>query len=102
MCSILAKHPEIQIAAQEEVDQVLGDSNMVTSEMEKQLKYVANCIKESQRLIPVITGFSRGAVKDTELGGKVVLCHTCMNKAPHYQPSPATLACWSILFMLLL
>lgn len=44
---------------------------MITSEMEKDLKYVTNCIKESQRLIPVITGFSRGAVEDTELGGKL-------------------------------
>lgn len=40
--------------------------------MEKDLKYVTNCIKESQRLIPVITGFSRGAVEDTELGGKLL------------------------------
>ena len=40
--------------------------------MEKDLKYVTNCIKESQRLIPVITGFSRGAVGDTELGGKLL------------------------------
>lgn len=45
---------------------------MITSEMEKDLKYVTNCIKESQRLIPVITGFSRGAVEDTELGGKLL------------------------------
>lgn len=45
---------------------------MITSEMEKDLKYVTNCIKESQRLIPVITGFSRGAVGDTELGGKLL------------------------------
>ena len=67
--SFLAQHPEIQAVAQEEVDQVLGDSDLVTSEMEKELKYVTNCIKESQRLIPVITGFSRGAVEDTELGG---------------------------------
>ena len=40
--------------------------------MEKDLKYVTNCIKESQWLIPVITGFSRGAVEDTELGGKLL------------------------------
>lgn len=44
--------------------------------MEKDLKYVTNCIKESQRLIPVITGFSRGAVGDTELGGKLL----CLQK----------------------
>jgi len=66
----LAQHPNIQAAAQEEVDRVLGDSGIVTSDMEKELKYVANCIKESQRLVPVITGFSRGAVEDAELGGK--------------------------------
>ena len=66
----LAQHPEIQATAQEEVDRVLGDSGVVTSAMEKELNYVANCIKESQRLVPVITGFSRGAVEDTELGGK--------------------------------
>ena len=67
-----AQHPEIQALAQEEVDRVLGDSDVVTSEMEKELRYVANCIKESQRLIPVITGFSRGAVEDTELGGMFI------------------------------
>lgn len=66
----LAQHPHIQAAAQEEVDRVLGDSGIVTSHMEKELKFVANCIKESQRLVPVITGFSRGAVEDAELGGK--------------------------------
>lgn len=66
----LAQHPNIQAAAQEEVDRVLGDSGIVTSDMEKELKFVANCIKESQRLVPVITGFSRGAVEDAELGGK--------------------------------
>lgn len=65
----LAQNPEIQAVAQEEVDRVLGYSDEVTLEMEKELKYVTNCIKESQRLIPVITGFSRGAVEDTELGG---------------------------------
>ncbi|XP_078345619.1 cytochrome P450 3A5-like [Oculina patagonica] len=65
----LAQHPNIQAAAQEEVDRVLGNSDVVTSGMEKELKYVANCIKESQRLVPVITGFSRGAVEDAELGG---------------------------------
>ena len=64
-----AKHPEIQTTAQEEVDRVLGDSSVVTSAMEKELKYVANCIKESQRLVPVITGFSRGAVEDAKFGG---------------------------------
>lgn len=67
--SFPAKHPEVQAIAQEEVDRVLGDSDLINSEMEKDLKYVTNCIKESQRLIPVITGFSRGAVEDTELGG---------------------------------
>lgn len=66
----LAQHPHIQAAAQEEIDRVLGDSGIVTSDMEKELKFVANCIKESQRLVPVITGFSRGAVEDAELGGK--------------------------------
>lgn len=71
--SFPVQHPEFQALAQEEVDRVLGDSDVVTSEMEKELRYVANCIKESQRLIPVITGFSRGAVEDTELGGKVYL-----------------------------
>ena len=50
---------------------MLGDSDKVTSEMEKELKYMANCVKESQRLIPVITGFSRGVAEDSELGGKV-------------------------------
>lgn len=65
----LAQYPEIQMTAQDEVDRVLGDSSVVTSAMEKELKYVANCIKESQRLVPVITGFSRGAVEDAELGG---------------------------------
>jgi len=64
-----AQHPEIQLTAQEEVDRVLGDSSVVTLAMEKELKYVANCIKESQRLVPVITGFSRGAVEDAQLGG---------------------------------
>ena len=65
----LAQHPQFQTAAQEEVDRVLGDSGVVTSAMEKELKFVANCIKESQQLVPVITGFSRGAVEDAELGG---------------------------------
>ena len=65
-----AQNPEIQALAQEEVDRVLGDSDVVTLEMEKELKYLTNCIKESQRLVPVITGFSREAVEDTELGGK--------------------------------
>ena len=64
-----AQHPKIQAAAQEEVDRVIGHSNVVTLAMEKELKYVGYCIKESQRLVPVITGFSRGAVEDAELGG---------------------------------
>ena len=83
MILFLAQHTEIQAAAQEEVDRVLGDSDFVTSEMEKELKYVSNCIKESQRLIPVITGFSRGATEDTELGGKLF---NEMKKALHPPP----------------
>ena len=70
---LAAQHPEVQATAQQEVDRVLGNSDVVTSEMEKELKYVANCVKESQRLIPVVTGFSRGAKEDTELGGRVFI-----------------------------
>lgn len=65
----LAQNPEIQTTAQEEVDRVLGDSDVVTADMDKELKYVGNCIKESQRLIPALTGFSRGVAQDSELGG---------------------------------
>ena len=67
-----AQNPEIQTTAQEEVDRVLGDSDVVTADMDKELKYVGNCIKESQRLIPALTGFSRGVAQDSELGGNVL------------------------------
>lgn len=63
---------------------MLGDSEVVTSKMEKELKYIGNCVKESQRLIPVITGFSRGAAEDTELGGKALSRVVRKKEIHHY------------------
>ncbi|KAI9667304.1 MAG: hypothetical protein M1821_000119 [Bathelium mastoideum] len=65
----LLRNPEKLVAAQEEVDRIIGD-NAIEEKHLQQLKYVEACIREALRFQPPITAFSREAKKPTRLGGK--------------------------------
>ncbi|KAK4664731.1 uncharacterized protein QC763_506770 [Podospora pseudopauciseta] len=66
---LLCTYPETMAKAQQEVDEVVGDT-VLTYEMLPKLKYLDACIKEALRIQHPSSLLTRFAVKDTVLGGK--------------------------------
>ncbi|XP_047494188.1 cytochrome P450 302a1, mitochondrial-like isoform X2 [Penaeus chinensis] len=67
---LLAKYPEVQAKAQEEVDHVLGkDRTPITAKQVNQLSYIRATLKESFRLLPPALGTSRLLQKDIKVRG---------------------------------
>ncbi|XP_063602998.1 cytochrome P450 302a1, mitochondrial-like isoform X2 [Penaeus indicus] len=67
---LLAKYPEIQAKAQEEVDRVLGrDLTPITPEQLNQLSYIRATLKESLRLLPPAIGTVRVLQNDIRIRG---------------------------------
>ncbi|KAL7643899.1 UNVERIFIED_CONTAM: hypothetical protein RMT77_005908 [Armadillidium vulgare] len=70
---LLARNKDKQKKLQEELDLVLGDGNgPLTEEHLAKLSYLKACLKESQRLFPLVPGNLRTLEKDTVIGGYVV------------------------------
>ncbi|KAJ3216945.1 hypothetical protein HDU67_008764 [Dinochytrium kinnereticum] len=67
---LLDQHPEIRDKMVMEIDEVIGDTQHVTSDMINKLRYTEYVIKESLRLYPVVAfPVAREALRETELMG---------------------------------
>lgn len=71
---LLARHPACQKKCQEELDQVLQDTERLSFTDLSKLKYLENCIKEALRLFPSIPTISRRLLgeEDVEVGGQQI------------------------------
>ncbi|XP_053671197.1 uncharacterized protein LOC128721466 [Anopheles nili] len=69
----LAKHPEIQQKAFEEVRNIIGDDRTrpVTLTMLNEMHYMDLVIKETLRLYPSVPMFGRKMLENTEINGKI-------------------------------
>lgn len=65
---LLAQHPEIKQKIVDEVQRVIGDSEM-TFENLNRLEYTTMVIKESMRLYPPVWGITRDAAKEDVING---------------------------------
>ena len=65
---LLAKYPEYQERAREEIRRVMGDRDEITLQDSKEMTFLANCIKESMRLYPVVMVINRETTKDAKFG----------------------------------
>jgi cytochrome P450 len=65
----VATHPDIQVRLREEITSVVGDSVNVTPEHIHRLTLLKNCIKESQRLHPIVPMHGRIVQSDVVLSG---------------------------------
>ncbi|KAH8278976.1 hypothetical protein KR018_012091, partial [Drosophila ironensis] len=79
----LAKNPEKQAKLREEVMQVLPqkDSEFTEASM-KNVPFLRACIKESQRVYPLVVGNARGLARDTVIGGYRVPAGTNVSMIP--------------------
>ncbi|XP_076061210.1 putative cytochrome P450 49a1 [Oratosquilla oratoria] len=69
----LARNPEVQKRAQEEVDRVVGkQEEPLTVRQMGQLSFVKAVIKETLRMNPLTLGTARYLEQDTELGGYLI------------------------------
>ncbi|MET9020013.1 cytochrome P450 [Actinopolymorpha sp. NPDC004070] len=65
---LLARHPDAQRTAREEVDRVLGTHRPGADDVDV-LPYVTKVVKEAMRLYPAAPAIGRRAVEDTEVDG---------------------------------
>ena len=65
----LLEHPEYLDRAREEVDRVLGGTQLPTFDLLHELTYVRQVLDEALRLWPTAAGFRRHAREDTVIGG---------------------------------
>ncbi|XP_033255640.1 probable cytochrome P450 12a5, mitochondrial [Drosophila miranda] len=79
----LAKNPEKQAILREEVMKVLPekDSEFTEASM-KNVPYLRACIKESQRIYPLVIGNGRFLNRDSVLSGYQVPAGTCVSMVP--------------------
>ncbi|KAH8360764.1 hypothetical protein KR084_008307 [Drosophila pseudotakahashii] len=77
-CYLLARNPEAQALAFQEVRDVLGDDKTapVTMQQLGELKYLECVIKESLRLFPAVPLIGRYITQDTMLAGKLIPANT--------------------------
>lgn len=69
----LATNPEKQAALHEEIQRVVGDSNVLTKEHIAQMSYLKACLKESHRMtFPVSFGAIRLPEADLVVGGYTI------------------------------
>ncbi len=91
---LLARHPDAQALARDEVDRVLGGRVPEASDFDR-LAYVHMSLKEAMRLFPPSPGISRRATTETEVGryripaGEIVLlCPWVTHRHPAYWAEP--------------
>ncbi|MGW3241339.1 cytochrome P450 [Streptomyces sp. NPDC001070] len=68
---LLARHPEPQARAREEVDRVLGDRTPQAADLDA-LPFLTAVLKEAMRLYPAAPVIGRQSVAATGIGGRVV------------------------------
>ncbi|MEU9001179.1 cytochrome P450 [Streptomyces sp. NPDC048551] len=91
---LLARHPEEQARAREEVSRVLGSRTPVAADLDR-LPYLTQVLKEAMRLYPAAPVIGRKAVAATEVGGHlipagadVILAPWVTHRDPRHWPDP--------------
>ncbi|MFF4010490.1 cytochrome P450 [Streptomyces sp. NPDC001717] len=91
---LLARHPEQQRRAREEITRVLGDRTPEAADLDR-LPYLTQVLKEAMRLYPAAPVIGRNAVAATEIGGhtipagaNVILAPWVTHRHPDYWPDP--------------
>ncbi|WP_030768038.1 cytochrome P450 [Streptomyces sp. NRRL F-2664] len=91
---LLARHPEQQDRAREEITRVLGGRRPEASDLER-LPYLSQVIKEAMRLYPAAPVIGRKAVAATRIGGyaipagaDVILAPWVTHRRPEHWPDP--------------
>jgi cytochrome P450 family 4 len=65
----LARHPDVQERAVQELNEVFGDDTRTPSLSDlRRLKYLEQCIKEALRLYPSVPILSRTLTEDAKIG----------------------------------
>ncbi|WP_326686067.1 MULTISPECIES: cytochrome P450 [unclassified Streptomyces] len=68
---LLARSPEVQARARDEVDRVLGSRPPAVEDFDR-LEYVQMVLKEAMRLYPSAPGITRRATAETEVSGYLI------------------------------
>ncbi|MFE6842891.1 cytochrome P450 [Streptomyces sp. NPDC057686] len=91
---LLARHPEQQGRAREEISRVLGDRTPEAADLDR-LPYLTQVLKEAMRLYPAAPVIGRSSVAATEVGGRtvpagsdVILAPWVTHRHPRYWPDP--------------
>ncbi|MGW4164257.1 cytochrome P450 [Streptomyces sp. NPDC004788] len=91
---LLAKHPEEQKRAHEEVDRVLAGRTPGAADLDR-LPYLTRVLKEAMRLFPAAAAIGRRAVEATEIGGytipagaDVIVAPWVTHRHPRYWDDP--------------
>ncbi|KMO96547.1 cytochrome P450 [Streptomyces roseus] len=91
---LLARHPEQQARAREEVSRVLGDRTPEAADLDR-LPYLTRVLKEAMRLFPAAPVIGRSAVAATEVGGltipagaNVIVAPWVTHRDPRHWPDP--------------
>nr|WSW62436.1 cytochrome P450 [Streptomyces sp. NBC_00998] len=91
---LLARHPEQQARAREEISRVLGDRTPQAADLDR-LPYLTQVLKEAMRLYPAAPVIGRSSVAATEVGGRtipagsdVILAPWVTHRHPRYWPDP--------------
>lgn len=91
---LLARHPEQQDRAREEISRVLGDRTPGAADLER-LPYLTQVLKEAMRLYPAAPVIGRKAVATTRIGehtvpagADVILAPWVTHRHPAYWPDP--------------
>lgn len=91
---LLARHPEQQDRAREEISRVLGDRTPEAADLDR-LPYLTQVLKEAMRLFPAAPVIGRKAVAATEIdghtipaGADVILAPWVTHRLPGHWPDP--------------
>ncbi|MBT2542553.1 cytochrome P450 [Streptomyces sp. ISL-44] len=91
---LLARHPEEQKRAREEIGRVLGDRTPEAADLDR-LPYLTQVLKETMRLYPAAPVIGRNAIAATEVdghtipaGANVILAPWVTHRHPLHWPDP--------------
>ncbi|GAA2812969.1 cytochrome P450 [Streptomyces showdoensis] len=91
---LLARHPEVQRRAHQELDEVLGGRTPGAADLDA-LPYLTRVLKEAMRLFPAAPAIGRRAVEATEIGGyaipagaDVIVAPWVTHRHPRYWDDP--------------
>ncbi|MEV7611526.1 cytochrome P450 [Streptomyces sp. NPDC089799] len=91
---LLARHPEVQDRAREEISKVLGDRTPEAADLDR-LPYLTQVLKEAMRLYPAAPVVGRRSVAASEVdgftvpaGADVIIAPWVTHRHPRYWPDP--------------